>query len=245
MKILLLLLPILISCFAQDQQLIPGQEIDNEGVQKFGFNYYYINLTTDESVGFGFQVSQATGNTYLFVQLGSKPTVTNFAYSDTTSNVVKIVTPCVGKGGMWWIGVYGYLAATYSIEAYQRYDYELSDGSSATGSLIQSCFIYYEIIVPENVFLMQILLHEASGSYGIYQFLKDGGLPSVNSYDFQNSTYAANGFCCLSIHAPSAGAWYYGVYSNGPGQKYKTQLQLNGDGDCSFVWEERNDATFV
>jgi len=80
---------ILLSVFAQDQPLTPGVVIGDQKVSKFGFDFYYINLTAGNSVGTFFQVSQTSGNTYLFVQINAKPTISSYAFAITTGDAIK------------------------------------------------------------------------------------------------------------------------------------------------------------
>jgi len=195
-------------------------------------------LTASGSVGFSFEVFQSIGNTYLFLQVDSKPTFSSYAYSVTTKDASKTLTPCVGQRGIWWIGVYGYSDATYSIEGTQRSDFVMADGSTANGVLSRKCAIYYEIPIPQNVFLMQIILQQSSNSYSIFQLLSSGYLPTTGQYGYCNYTVNYNGYSCLSIKTPAVGIWYYAVETPYLDQSYKTQLQLNGDGGCNFASAE-------
>jgi len=80
---------------------------------------------------------------------------------------------------------------------------------------------------------MQIPLTE-SGGENVVQYMSFNYLPSQNSYSYTNNTYYYNGNSCLSVSAPSAGTWYYAIGTSYGGQSFKTQLELNGDGSCSF-----------
>jgi len=228
----------LFSLAVLDYPLLPNVPVPNQSVSRFDYSYYYINLSAENSVGYSFKLKTNTGVAWLLVDVNKKPNITSAIYYQNDMDPMKQISPCRAIGGTFWIGIYGYQDATFTIEADIRADFKLNNMQVATGSLdgeaLSYCMAYYTFDVPSGMNLLQFPLQTTKHA-NIYQYIRKDAVPTTVYYDFFNISTGVNG--CLQIPHPRAGTWYYGLFiytGTSTVSAFKTQFQLNTIEDCSF-----------
>ena len=98
---------------SSDKQLTSGVTIDGESVAQGAWNYYSIAVPTG-ATDLTFVTTNATDDIDIYASK-NKPTDSSWfcrPYLDSGNETCYMHNP---KPGTWWVGVYGYKAATYSI----------------------------------------------------------------------------------------------------------------------------------
>jgi len=200
-----------------DIPLTSGQVVSGS-VARQAFAYYTISVPSGAS-RLDVVLTATSGDPDLYIRRGSRPTTSSYDRSATAggSDSVSITNPL---SGTWYIGVYGYSAASYQLRATivtatpvpptpppPPSDIPLTSGQAVSGSVARQAFTYYTIPVPSGASRLDVVLTANSGDPDLY--IRRGSRPTTSSYD---RSATAGGSDTLSITGPAAGTWYIGVY---------------------------------
>ena len=120
-----LLLSYAVLSSAGETPILPNQPIYGQTVQKFAWQYYSIALNSTSAVGFTFNATASQGTVFLYVKVGSLPSLTSYDYKgskspknnplDDGTSAYKQTPICKGVTGTYYVGVYGYSTAFFSV----------------------------------------------------------------------------------------------------------------------------------
>ena len=97
-----------------DIVLTSGVPVTGQSVAKSAWKYYSI-VVPSGATNLTLATTSATGDVDIYTQSGAKPTSSSYAcrpYGSTGNESCSATNPAAGT---WWLGVYGYAAATYTV----------------------------------------------------------------------------------------------------------------------------------
>lgn len=97
-----------------DTQLTSGVAVTGQSVAKSAWKYYSI-VVPSGATNLTLATTSATGDVDIYTQSGAKPTSSTYVcrpYGSTGNESCSATNPAAGT---WWLGVYGYAAATYTV----------------------------------------------------------------------------------------------------------------------------------
>lgn len=104
------------SCGTTDPVLTSGVPLTGQSVAASAWKYYSITVPSG-ATSLVVATSAATGDVDLYTQSGAKPTSSSYACRPYSSSGNESCTATNPAAGTWWVGVYGYAAATYTVTA--------------------------------------------------------------------------------------------------------------------------------
>lgn len=99
-----------------DTQLTSGVSVTGQSVTQGAWKYYYITVPAGAAT-LEFVTTNATADVDIYSQFNTKPTSAAYTcrpYSGTGNETCTHSSPTAGT---WWLGVYGYAAASYTVTA--------------------------------------------------------------------------------------------------------------------------------
>ena len=102
------------SCPTGDTVLTSGVPLTGQSVAKSAWKYYSI-VVPSGATNLTLATTSATGDVDVYTQTGAKPTSSSYVcrpYSSSGNETCSATNPAAGT---WWLGVYGYAAATYTV----------------------------------------------------------------------------------------------------------------------------------
>jgi hypothetical protein len=99
-----------------DPALTSGVPLAGQSVAASAWKYYSIAVPSG-ATSLVVATSSATGDVDLYTQSGAKPTSSSYACRPYSSSGNETCTATNPAAGTWWVGVYGYAAATYTVTA--------------------------------------------------------------------------------------------------------------------------------
>ena len=104
------------SCSSGDTALTSGQTLTGQSVAKSAWKYYYIDVPSG-ATSLVFATTSATADIDIYTQFNAKPTSSSYTCRPYSSSGNETCTATNPSAGRWYLGVYGYAAATYSVTA--------------------------------------------------------------------------------------------------------------------------------
>lgn len=104
------------TCSTGDTALTSGVTLTGQSVAKSAWKYYYIDVPSG-ATSLTFATTSATGDVDIYTQFNAKPTSSSYTCRPYTSSGNETCTATNPSAGRWWLGVYGYAAASYSLTA--------------------------------------------------------------------------------------------------------------------------------
>ena len=104
------------SCPTGDVALTSGVPQTGQSVAASAWKYYSIAVPSG-ATSLVVATTAATGDVDLYTQSGSKPTSSSYACRPYSSSGNETCTHSSPAAGTWWVGVYGYAAATFTVTA--------------------------------------------------------------------------------------------------------------------------------
>jgi serine protease len=104
------------TCSTGDTALTSGVTLTGQSVAKSAWNYYYIDVPSG-ATSLTFATTSASGDVDIYTQFNAKPTSSSYICRPYTSSGNETCTATNPSAGRWWLGVYGYAAASYSVTA--------------------------------------------------------------------------------------------------------------------------------
>jgi hypothetical protein len=102
------------SCGTTDLQLTTGVPITGQSVVLSAWKYYYIVVPAG-ATNLTLATTSATGDVDIYTQSGAKPTSSSYIcrpYSSSGNESCSATNPAAAT---WWLGVYGYAAANFTV----------------------------------------------------------------------------------------------------------------------------------
>ena len=102
------------TCTSGDLQLTSGVAVTGQSVAKSAWKYYSI-VVPSGATNLTLATTSATADVDIYTQTGAKPTSSSYVcrpYSSSGNETCSATNPAAGT---WWLGVYGYAAATYTV----------------------------------------------------------------------------------------------------------------------------------
>ena len=97
-----------------DTPLTSGVAVTGQSVAKSAWKYYSIAVPSG-ATNLTLATTSATGDVDIYTQSGAKPTSSSYVcrpYGSTGNESCSATNPAAGT---WWLGVYGYAAASYTV----------------------------------------------------------------------------------------------------------------------------------
>lgn len=104
------------TCSTGDTALTSGVTLTSQSVAKSAWKYYYIDVPSG-ATSLTFATTSATGDVDIYTQFNAKPTSSAYTCRPYSSSGNETCTATNPSAGRWWLGVYGYAAASYSVTA--------------------------------------------------------------------------------------------------------------------------------
>jgi vibriolysin len=104
------------TCTSGDTALTSGVTLTGQSVAKSAWKYYYIDVPSG-ATSLTFATTSATADADIYTQFNAKPTSSSYICRPYGSSGNETCTATNPSAGRWWLGVYGYAAATYSVTA--------------------------------------------------------------------------------------------------------------------------------
>jgi len=102
------------TCGSGDTQLTSGVPVTGESVAQGAWKYYSITVPAG-ATNLTLATSSATGDVDIYTQAGAKPTSSSYVCRPYTASGNETCTATNPAAGTWWLGVYGYAAASYTV----------------------------------------------------------------------------------------------------------------------------------
>jgi len=102
------------TCGGGDVELTSGVPLTGQSVAKSGWKYYSITVPSG-ATSLVLATTGATADVDVYTQSGSKPTSSSYACRPYSSSGNETCTHSSPAAGTWWIGVYGYAAASFTV----------------------------------------------------------------------------------------------------------------------------------
>lgn len=102
------------TCSSGDTALTSGVTLSGQSVAKSAWKYYYIDVPSG-ATSLTFATTGATGDVDIYTQYNAKPTSSSYTCRPYSSSGNETCTATNPSAGRWWLGVYGYAAATFSV----------------------------------------------------------------------------------------------------------------------------------
>ncbi len=104
------------TCSTGDTALTSGVTLTGQSVAKSAWKYYYIDVPSG-ATSLTFATTSATADADIYTQFNAKPTSSSYICRPYGSSGNETCTATSPSAGRWWLGVYGYAAASYSVTA--------------------------------------------------------------------------------------------------------------------------------
>ncbi|HPC84077.1 MAG TPA: pre-peptidase C-terminal domain-containing protein [Thermoanaerobaculaceae bacterium] len=102
------------TCGTGDTQLTSGVPLTGQTVAYHQWKYYYITVPSG-ATSLKLMTTGASADADIYTQIGSKPTLTSYVCRPYSASGNETCTATNPAAGTWWLGVYGYAAATFSV----------------------------------------------------------------------------------------------------------------------------------
>lgn len=102
------------TCGSGDTQLVSGVTIGSQTVALSAWKYYYITVPVG-ATSLELKTTSATADIDIYTQVTNKPTSSSYICRPYSSSGNETCTATNPASGTWWLGVYGYKAATFSV----------------------------------------------------------------------------------------------------------------------------------
>ncbi|HNX48901.1 MAG TPA: pre-peptidase C-terminal domain-containing protein, partial [Thermoanaerobaculaceae bacterium] len=102
------------TCGSGDTQLTSGVVINSQTVALSTWKYFYIIVPVGAS-SLELKTTNATADVDIYTQVTNKPTSSSYVCRPYSSSGNETCTASNPAAGTWWLGVYGYKAATFSV----------------------------------------------------------------------------------------------------------------------------------
>ncbi len=126
------------TCSTGDTALTSGVTLAGESVAKGAWKYYYIDVPSG-ATSLTFATTSATGDVDIYTQFNAKPTSSSYVCRPYSSSGNETCTATNPSAGRWWLGVYGYAAASYSVTATVQtatVTYSISGSAGTSGATV-------------------------------------------------------------------------------------------------------------
>ena len=104
------------SCGTTDPALTSGVPLTGQSVAASAWKYYSIAVPSG-ATSLVVATSAATGDVDLYTRSGAKPTSSTYTCRPYSSSGNETCTATNPAAGTWWVGVYGYAAASFTVTA--------------------------------------------------------------------------------------------------------------------------------
>lgn len=194
-----------------DVTLTSGQPLSGQSVAKGQWRYYSINVPSGTAT-LTVNIS-GSGDADLYTRYGSKPTSGSYTCRPYIGGSNETCVQQNPAAGQWWIGIYGFESASYTVVATASNagsggDVQLSNNVPLSGQVIQQGqWKYYYISVPSGRAFLEVTI-TGTGDADLYT--RFGSKPTASSY--QCRPYAAGSSETCVHNAPAAGQWWIGVH---------------------------------
>jgi len=102
------------TCGGGDVALTSGVPLTGQSVAKSAWKYYSITVPSG-ATSLVLATTGATGDVDIYTKSGAKPTSSSYACRPYSSSGNETCTHSSPAAGTWWIGVYGYAAASFTV----------------------------------------------------------------------------------------------------------------------------------
>jgi vibriolysin len=102
------------TCSSGDTALTSGVTLTGQSVAQGAWKYYYIDVPSG-ATSLTFATTSATADVDIYTQFNAKPTSSTYTCRPYSSSGNETCTATNPSAGRWWLGVYGYAAASFSV----------------------------------------------------------------------------------------------------------------------------------
>ncbi len=209
----------------QDIVPLPSGKGVAGSVSKGAMQYYKISVPAS-AAQFKVKLTNVTGDPELLVKKNSKP-ISEFdhdAASKHSGKQPESITLANTDKALWYIGVHGYEASTYTIKAELSADrtVALTSGKAVASSVALGDWKYYRITTPANAARLKVTLTKLRADVDLY--LRKGSRPQQFEYN-KRSNRIGKLSETITIKNPGKNVWYIGAYGSAKG-KYTVKAVL-------------------
>ncbi|HOB53337.1 MAG TPA: pre-peptidase C-terminal domain-containing protein [Acidobacteriota bacterium] len=104
------------ACGGGDTALASGVTLSGQSVAQGAWKYYFITVPAGASA-LEFKTTGASGDVDIYSKYSAKPTSSSYDCRPYTSSGNETCTHASPSAGTWWLGVYGYAAASFAVTA--------------------------------------------------------------------------------------------------------------------------------
>jgi hypothetical protein len=101
---------------ASETEVSNGHPVGEQRVSLKGWAYYFIEVP-DGVTELTFSTTNATADVDIFTQHVAKPTASDYVCRAVTASGNEVCSTSDPMPGLWWLGVFGYRAASYFVSA--------------------------------------------------------------------------------------------------------------------------------
>ncbi|MGV8039544.1 MAG: pre-peptidase C-terminal domain-containing protein [Thermoanaerobaculaceae bacterium] len=166
------------TCGSGDTQLTSGVTIASQTVALGAWRYYYIAVPTGASK-LELKTTSATADVDIYTQVTNKPTSSSYICRPYSSSGNETCTATNPAAGTWWLGVYGYKAATFSVTG------TVTMGTTPTERLANGTF--------ESITSSTNTAPDGSWTRSAYTGTSFSTLTAAGSYPHGGTDYATTG----------------------------------------------------
>lgn len=186
-----------------------GSTVNGIAAGKGDWRYYQFSLEQAAS-NVSVTISGGSGDADLYVNKGSKPTLSNFTCRPWKNGNSEQCTFNQLDSGQYHVGLNGY-------DAFSNVSLSLSyDSATGGGDIFESnlsgaskTWQHYTLEVPNGATSLNAATTGSSGDADLY--IRHGSKPTESSYDCSSTSSDSNEQCNLSN--PQAGTWYISVFA--------------------------------
>ena len=197
---------ITVTAAGSDPVLQPGVA-EAGSVAQGEWQYYVFNATSGAELIV--DLFNLSGDVDLYVQNGTRPTLTSYAcrpYIGGLQN--ESCTHQVSAGETWYVGVYGYNAGGYSIQATLLAPVALTSGQTVSDAVAQGEWDYF--VIEASAADSQLVVDMTDLTADVDLYVRNGSRPTAQQFDcrpYKGGTTAET--CTL----PNSGAttWHIGI----------------------------------
>ncbi len=196
--------------------LASGKSVSGS-VQEGAMKYYRISAPAS-SAQFKVKLTNITGDPELLVRKNSKPR-SELDYDAASKHLGKqpeSITLANTDKALWYIGVHGYKASTYTIKAELSADQTvtLTSGKAVASSVALGDWKYYRITTPTDAAQLKVTLTKLSADVDLY--LRKAVRPQQFEYN-KRSIKVGTLAEAITLQDPGENVWYIGVYGSRKG----------------------------
>ncbi len=210
----------------QNQQAVEEIQLDVPVTRSVGEDEileFFVRLqNTSDASTLRFQTLNSSGDPDMFIRLGAAPDLTDgiydfeSSYSPPQEELIMVSRNSIPplQDGDWFVSIYGFEAATFTLVASLGFIMELDNGISVTQSLAFDEYLEFFIDVPASATELTFATSNSTGDPDL--FVRFGEPPDLDDFifDFSSETVSEelSNVNENTFPAVQAGRWYVSVF---------------------------------